>query len=105
MSQTTDLSKIIKGLECCQASMREEEPFAMCEECPYNDISLFVDCCRSVLCKDAVELMKKQEEVVHCKDCKYSIDYSATFRVRPYKCELHIFSREADWFCADGERR
>lgn len=100
-----DRDKIIKGLECCQISMSEEDPFAMCEDCPYKDISLFVDCCRSVMCKDAVELIKTQEEVVHCKDCKHSTDYSAMYQVRPYKCEKHSWFREADWFCADGERR
>ena len=55
--------------------------------------------------RDAVELLKEQPEVVHCKDCKHSCDYSAMYAVRPYRCEKHSGFREADWFCADGERQ
>ena len=50
-----------KGLECCQVSMSDEDPFSKCEECPYNDISVCVQECRSRLSKDALEVIKGQE--------------------------------------------
>ena len=53
----------------------------------------------------AEELLKEQSKLVHCKDCKHSCDYSAMYDVRPYRCEKHSGFREADWFCADGERQ
>ena len=55
---------VLKGLECCQVSMSEEDPFTKCEECPYNDLSVYVQDCRSHLCKDALELMKEQEPMI-----------------------------------------
>ena len=71
-----------KGLECCQVSMSEEDPFGKCQECPYNQVSVCVQDCRSVLCKDALELVWKQIPVkpvyirnynkklfVHCRGC------------------------------------
>lgn len=41
--------------------MDNEEPFALClSECPYNGESICVQDCRSVLCADALELLKEQ---------------------------------------------
>ena len=54
---------IIQGLKCCQISMSDEEPFTKCHECPYNDVSICVQDCRSELCKDALELLKEQEPI------------------------------------------
>lgn len=41
---------------------------------------------------DALELLKEQQELVRCKDCKH---WNERIRCRKHK----------DWFCADGERR
>ena len=42
------------------------------------------------------ELLKKQEAVVRCRDCRHHDD--------DYPCELHTIDGSAhdDWFCADG---
>jgi hypothetical protein len=56
-----DREKVIKGQECCQISMSEENPFEKCEECPYNYIDISVQDCRSVLSGNTLELLKKQE--------------------------------------------
>ena len=57
-----DREKVKKGLECCKASTNDD-PFQRCSECPYNDISISVQDCRSVLSADALELLKEQEAV------------------------------------------
>ena len=58
-----------------------------------------------------VEIPKEQPEIVRCKDCKY-----ATMTIDGDLCKyceldededgfLREVYRDADWFCADGERR
>lgn len=54
---------------------------------------------------DKLRKLKEQEDLVCCKDCKHSFNYSAMYGVRPYRCGKHQGFRDADWFCADGERR
>ena len=45
----------------------------------------------------------KQQEIVHCKDCKHC--YVDGENVRFNVCELdHNKVQSDDWFCADGER-
>lgn len=57
-----DIDKVLKGLECCK-DCTNEEPFAKCKECPYNEISVSVQDCRAVLSADALELMKRLRPV------------------------------------------
>lgn len=47
---------------------------------------------------DAIMLLKDQETIVRCKDCKYWHD--------PINCQLESEGLKTpdDWFCADGER-
>lgn len=54
-----DTAKLIHGLECCRDSMNDN-PLARCGECPYNDEGFSVQECRSVLCKDALEVLRKR---------------------------------------------
>lgn len=51
-----DLEKVKKGLECC-ARCTNDEPFAGCDECPYDEISISVQECRAVLCVEALEVI------------------------------------------------
>lgn len=66
---------------------------AMADECP-------------VICLDALAMLKEQEAVVRCNDCKHW--YFADNRI---PCEQeNICGRNGivvtpDWFCADGERK
>ena len=50
-------------------------------------------------------LSEYHPKIVRCKDCKYcgsEIRYGVKFA----KCELkHNYMPQAEWFCADGERR
>ena len=58
---------------------------------------------------DALALLKEQEAVVWCKDCKHLFDGEHTKNC----CDvlmgkagwLKEISVSPDWFCADGERR
>lgn len=59
-----DREKVIKGQECCQISMSEENPFEKCEECPYNHIGISVQDCRSVLSGNTLELLKEQQQQI-----------------------------------------
>ena len=52
---------------------------------------------------DALAMLKEQEAVIRCKDCKHSEKC-----VEPYKdywCNLYEGYKWQDWFCADGERK
>jgi hypothetical protein len=60
---------------------------------------------------DALVLLKEQETIVRCKDCKYAqmtVDgelckyCGADIDEYGYPREVY---HEANWFCADGERR
>ena len=52
------LNEICKALECCST----DASLHMCEECPYD---MCEDCsCADQVCKDAIELIKKQQEKI-----------------------------------------
>ena len=53
-----DREKVITGLQCCQVSMGDDDPFGKCINCPYNDESIYVEDCRAVLCQDALEVIR-----------------------------------------------
>ena len=63
-----------------------------CQKCEYRDIRTKTRC-KTMLLRDALELLKEQEIVVRCKDCK-----------RRLECDYCIENGD-DWFCAYGERR
>lgn len=52
-----DLDKVTRALECCSVAFNDEDPFARCADCPYNDESIIVDDCRAVLSRDALEVI------------------------------------------------
>ena len=53
------------------------------------------------IAKSALTLLKEQEAVVLCKDCRF-IDESVKTR---FFCGRLMRCVDADWFCADGERK
>lgn len=55
--------------------------------------------------RDARELLKEQEAVVRCKDCKHGREPILAHRKGYVWCERVNQHNDADWFCADGERR
>ena len=59
-----DIKKIIKGLECCQISMSEKNPFAKCDICPYQHFGIAVQDCRSILSGNCLELIRRQQDLI-----------------------------------------
>ena len=52
-----------------------------------------------IVCSEAIVLLKENEAVVKCKDCK---------KHDTYDCSITYLTTQKtpnDWFCADGERR
>lgn len=89
-------------LECCKRPCARDE----CGKC---DLVMDADWLAGGLA-DAIELLKEQETVVRCKDCKYA--YLTDDGECKY-CEMEKDDngflieryRSWDWFCADGERK
>ena len=97
----TKLEKVIKGLECCTKTIVTHE--ARCTDCPYNDGNS--KHCVEQTQRDALELLKKQNPVVLCKDCKH-------YKVEDGQCpadntsdSYYSWTPDPNWFCADGERK
>ena len=62
----------------------------------------YVDCIRTDLLQCTVALLKEQEAVVRCKDCKHSIVMDGRCWCEKYiPCSLVL----SEWFCADAERK
>ena len=86
-----DREKVIKGLECHADSTNLS---CRPSKCPY----FAFDFCGPLLATDALELLKEQEAVVRCKDCRW-YDEKISF------CDNCYLPREQTFFCADGKRR
>ena len=56
---------------------------------------------------DAEELLKEQEEIVPCKECKHRQNMTASIINGQvcFWCEKTKTYRPDGWYCADGERR
>jgi len=90
--------QVIKGLECL--AQRQEPTANPCKECGYINRPNFAVCVKDIA-SDALELLKEQPEVVRCKDCKH-FEPDGIYTM----CYRHNgLSQNADWYCADGERR
>lgn len=59
-----DREKVIKGIECCKEACGAGN-------CPYWNGSMIDGSCMLKLHADALALLKEQEAVVRCKDCKH----------------------------------
>lgn len=61
--------------------------------------------------EDILDLLKEQDAIVRCKDCKYAkkIYSPSTMEKYAYKCIMSECEgtydyHDENWFCADGER-
>jgi len=95
----SDREKTIKGLEYCSE-------LQTCFGCPYCKGS---PTCQDDLCKDALQLIKEQPEIIRCKDCKYieRLPWLDDEAFKAMVCRKHNYTgmRKEDFFCADGERK
>lgn len=98
-----DREKVIYSIERCVCHVPDA-----CRDCNYDNYEY--NKCVEKLLWDALELLKEQETVVRCKDCKHS---TLTFNGDCKYCDLctddngFLVERNTsgDWYCADGERR
>ena len=92
-----DIEKVIKGLNSCA---RTDGKY--CGNCPYTNEG---DCV-AIMSQDVLALLKEQEAVVRCKDCKHGRIYENCV-----KCEnagnpgMFATYHQFNWFCADGEAK
>ena len=96
MNEQEKWEKVVKGIELCMIPGT-----GGCEDCPYLGKGI----CQQLLGENALELLKAQEPVVRCKDCKHH--YFASNRVlheQSYVCDKHGINVTLTWYCADGER-
>lgn len=101
----TDIEKVIKGLEFTKAMITfnpstgediEPENLNEANKTSYD------------ACVGAISLLKEQEAVVRCKDCKYWLPmnrFHQDYHLGRGDCKLNWWVRDFDWFCADGERK
>ena len=97
------LDKVISGLNC--------EEYNKCPECPYVKFGK----CKVLLMRDAKELLKEQQQIVRCKDCKwwdkkdespYGYCHACKHGYSSPNWEIGIYrTYKGDWFCAEGERK
>ena len=100
-----DKEKVIKGLESC---VKSDWEVCMNKVCPYAPKESYnFACCRYKVMEDALELLKEQEAVVRCKDCKHGkVNPCSEFTTCFHEGScLYGNTRKSDWFCADGEGR
>lgn len=85
----TDREKVIKAIEICYSGKHN------CTECDL----FYVEDCKDKLMRDVLELLKEQETIVRCKDCRYLNEDCGI-------CIIGIAHGNRDtWFCAYGKRR
>ena len=104
--------KVIKGLERCLicdiSVIAPEEAQNAYRECEYT-IGLY--CGEKKLLREALALLKEQPDIVMCKDCKHATMTSDGKMCKYCEMDTDDFGdrrdvyHDADWFCADGERR
>ena len=73
----------------------------------YCDDCIHVDLCADEACEDeALTFCADKIVLVRCKDCKWGMKGYGWNKTEIYDCERG-YNRvaDADWFCADGERR
>ena len=91
-----DRERVIKALECCDSSVFD------CEHCSYGNPLSSMDECHDILLRDACELLREQEGIVRCKECKYANHETPFYDIWCNRISIGCYE---DWFCADGERR
>ena len=81
-----DREKYIEVLSKTVKTVNEDAPIKISLEC----------------IEDILELLKEQETIVYCKDCKHWTPCKGSIIYGTCK-QGHL--REAHWFCANGERK
>lgn len=72
-----------------------------------DDLKLLNTLCHGTVLDDAIALLKGQQHIVRCKDCKHgkiNICDEFTTCYNAYSC-LYGNTRKSNWWCADGVKR
>lgn len=90
-----DREKVIKALEHCKDNQHVND----CDECNYGGkTGMF--CVRMI--DDVLSLLKEQETIVRCKDCKYCHIHGNRYDV---DCLAGHNITYIDGFCSEGKKR
>ena len=100
-----DRDKVIKGLAHCTRPSEVSKGGNFCMDCPYTEPIGFnqFKCNGQQMMKDAIALLKEQEAVVRCKDCKHKEKDGISEGF--HYCNVNGLQVTDAWFCADGERK
>lgn len=86
----TDKRQVMYDIERCTCHVPDA-----CRDCSHYTGTVGFKCMENLM-SDALALLKEQETVVRCIDCKHH---------RENNCEVQIGVYDPNWFCADAERR
>ena len=102
-----DVEKVIKGLEELRENMQSRNQGDFVKIC--DDAIELLKVQERIIkalesdCKETLDVLSEQPEIVRCKDCKHFGRYYGDSKKGV--CEkLNIIGRPEEWFCADGER-
>ena len=93
-----DREKVFDALRNCITEPK-------CKDCPWETCEEFHQS-KTIpldLCLDILKLLKEQEAVVRCKDCK--IGEVSELPYGEYYCLKYGYYHNGDWFCADGVKK
>ena len=93
-----DREKVISNLTDLENIM-----IARQEICPKEELQYWIELQESL--SDALALLKEQPQIVHCRDCTHQYFTTKSGSVICGHLEHESEKHNADWFCADGERR
>ena len=103
-----DRKQTIYDIERCTCHVPDA-----CRDCSKYKKGRPILSCMEDLLNDAMELLKKQPEIVRCKDCKHAV-LTTSGEVKYCKCwqsdengtyggdPLYL---DGNYYCADGERK
>ena len=96
-----DLDKVIRGWERCQECRKLPPGLSQAYvDCEYT-IGLY--CAQFKLIHETLEVLKEQNGIVRCKDCKHGEKVNFVYLCG--KSRGFGIAHEPSWFCADGERK
>ena len=103
-----DRQKAIKGLEICTKDIPMSNAVHksdFCKECPYYNAEYSYCWNQIVMMRDALALLKEQEAVVRCKDCKFRGNINICPLAYIEKTEQFTALCVDEWFCGSGKRK
>ena len=96
-----DREKVISALHCRGQDLMIDLP--ACDKCDYQTQMINrMGCDFRQLCRDVLELLKEQPEIIRCKDCRHGEKCNSVYLCG--KSRSFGIAHDPSWFCADGKR-